>query len=193
MAVETNETSPAPAQAAAAVDTQERDNWFTATPDPWVEIVSLRHDGDRTYASTVNRMITSAEPAQHATMEGKLVEALAQPNLTDAGRQFVCRMLGLIGTPACVPAVAPLLEQDRMADDARLALDGIRDPAVDQAYRAALARLTGRAKSGLIGSIALRGDREALAPLTAIALDPAEPTEVRTIAERAVERISALS
>ncbi len=169
---------------------QNRNAWFTSSPDPWREIAALDYEGDRTFASTVNRMVVSAEPAQHAAMEAKLLEALAEPALTEAGRLFVCRMLGLIGTAKCVPAVAPLLADERAAHAARMALDGIADASVDAAYRAALEQTAGVAKCGLIGSIARRGDVGAVSALAAIATNPAESAEVRAIAARAVEQLS---
>lgn len=169
---------------------QNRNDWFTATPDPWQEIVALEYAGDRTFASTVQRMVMSAEPVEHPRMEAKLLEALAHPSLTDAGRLFVCRMLGLIGTAKCVPAVAPLLADERTAHAARIALDGVADASADAAYRAALEKTSGAAKGGLIGSIARRGDVGAVSALTAIATNPAESDEVRAIAARAVEQLS---
>lgn len=169
---------------------QARERRFTASPDPWQEIVRLEHGGDRTFASTVQQMVLNAEPAQRGELEAMLLTALAQPELTDAGRQFVCRMLGWIGSEAAVPGLAPLLENEKTADDARLALDGIDHPTVDAAYRSALERLRGRARVGLIGSLARRGDHTALEPLTAIAIDPGETAEVREAAERAVEHLA---
>ena len=176
----------------APTEFKDREAWFTTTPDPWTELVSLEYGGDRTFASTVYRMVVNALPDQRPAMEGKLIEALRRPEITVAGRQFVCRMLGLIGSSACVPDVVPLLGSVNDADFARAALDSISDPAVNAAYRAAVNdhKLTGAARIGLIGSIGLRGDREAVDALTAIATDANEAKDVRAAAERAVERIS---
>ncbi len=171
-------------------DVGQRNAWFTATPDPWVEMVRLSYGGDRTHAAAVERRVTSAEPAQHAEMEQKLIAALGHPELTGAARRFVCEMLGLIGSAACVPVVAVLLESERTADHARLALDRIAGASVDAAYRAALTKLRGAAKAGLIGSIAMRGDGEALAILPGIARAADESAEVKVAAARAVERLA---
>ncbi len=170
-------------------DPQQRNAWFTSTPDPWEEIVRMSHGGDRSHVAVVERRVTSAESAQHAELEQKLIAVLERPELTGAGRLFVCRMLGLVGSAACVPVVAPLLESDRTADHARVALDGIEDPSVDAAYRGALGALHGAVKAGLIGSIAKRGDREARGVLGEIAKDARESSVVRTAAERALQRL----
>ena len=172
----------------------QREDWFITTPNPWTELVQLEYGADRTYATTIERMVLNAEPAQRPALEQKLITALAQPALRPAGRQFICRMLGLIGSAASVAALTPLLRADAMADAARLALDGISDNSeVDSAYRAALVHLSGPAKAGLIGSIALRGDKSALPELRSIAADEHQAKEVRTAALRAVDRLSAAS
>jgi hypothetical protein len=181
---------PASAALQAPTDPDARNAWFAATPDPWREIVRLAFGGDRTFASTVERMVVSAEPAQRPAMETKLIAALQDPALTGAGRLFVCRMLGLIGSAACVPAVAPLLHDDRTADVARMALDPIDEASVDEAYLSALADLHGSARAGLIGSIGLRGNTRAVEALTAIATNAGESPRVRAAAERAVKRIA---
>lgn len=174
-------------------DLPDRDAWFTASPDPWTEIVRLEHGADRSFASAVQQMVANAEPAQRPVLEGLLVNALNQPKIADAGRQFICRMLAWIGSTACVPTLARLLNDERTADDARLALDALDDPAINEIYRDVLGRLRGRAKIGLMGSIANRGDGDAIDALTAIAIDEAEAKAVRIAAERAVEHLVALS
>ena len=123
-------------------------------------------------------------------MEDKLIAAIALTEITPAGLQFGCRMLGLIGSVRCVPEVLKRLAQNETADFARSALDGINDPMVDEAYRASLSKLSGAAKIGLIGSIGVRGDRMAHDLLTQLAADPAETAEVRLAAERAVGKLS---
>lgn len=169
---------------------KSRNDWFVMTPDPWSEIPLLEFAGDRTYASTVNDMIVKAEFDQQPVFEGKLLEALANPSVTEAGRLFICRMLALVGTAKSVPALVPLLQETATADVARIALDAIDDSSVIEAYRAALGKLKGAPKAGLIGSIAMRGDVQSVDALVAIALDTTESTDVRTAAERAAEKLS---
>lgn len=186
------ETPPAKApRAAKQNEFRDYEEHFTATPDPWTEITRLDHGTDRTFGSTVRAMVTNAEPAQRPAMETKLLAALARPGATDVARLFVCRMLALIGSAKSVPALAALLADAKTADAARYALDAIDDPAVDDVYRAALDQLSGTAKAGLIGSIALRGDAKALPALTAIKGRASEPPVVRAAATRALERLQA--
>jgi len=105
------------------------------------------------------------------------------------GGGLCARMLGYVGSAVCVPVVARLLESERTVDHARMALDRIEDASVDTAYRGVLGKLRGAAKAGLIGSIAMRGDREALGKLREIAGDVKESDVVRSVAARAVERL----
>lgn len=186
-------TTRTPAEDVQAVergDLQQHEDWFTATPDPWSEIARLEFGGDRTFSSVVQQLVLNAEPSQRPELERHLLQALGRSDITVAGRQFICRMLGLVGSTACVAALAKLLKREDTADAARLALDAIDGPLVAEAYRQALAELGGRARLGLIGSIAARGDTEAVAALAAIAIDPREPDDVRTGAKRAVEHLS---
>jgi hypothetical protein len=182
-------TASAAARPRERSEFRDYEEWFTASPDPWETIVTLEHGGDRTAASTVRSMVTNAEPAQRPVLEQKLLAALAAPRCTPVARLFACRMLALIGSAKCVPALAPLLAAAGTADAARYALDAITDPAVDELYRATLPQLPGPAKIGLIGSIALRGDTAAAPMLAAIAQDAAQPAEVRAVAARAAERL----
>jgi hypothetical protein len=99
-------------------------------------------------------------------------------------------MLNLVGSTGCLAALVPLLEDDRQADRARYALEIIHGPAIDAAFRNALPRLHGAAKAGLIGSLAVRGDREAVEALKGIEADATEPAEVRQAAARALAHLN---
>lgn len=185
---------PNPAPLLPLVDPGEartRDEWFTATPDPWDALVLLEFGGDRTLATTVSRMVIEAEPGQRPGFEQKLLAALRRPELTEAGRQAVCRLLALVGGRDSVPVLAPLLGDPRTSDDARLALDAMDAPEVAAAFRDALPRSRGRARLGVIDSIAARGDVAAVDALTAVAIDTNESAEVRDAAEAAVKQLAA--
>lgn len=182
-------TSAPGVNAPAVAESEARQAWFTDTPDPWAQIALLEFGGDRSFASAVEHTIQSAASQQYASLEARLLVALARLELTDAGRRFICRMLGLVGSAACVSALAPLLRENATADVARLALDHVEDPSVDAAYRAALRELSGAAKAGVIGRLALRGDTLSLDTFQRIAVDAAEKTDVRRAAERAVARL----
>jgi hypothetical protein len=120
-------------------------------------------------------------------MEERLLKTLAAPGRTEAGLAFLCEMLGLVGSTATVSALAPLLADPKTSEPARFALERIPGPEADAVFRAALGKLTGAAKAGLIGSIAARGDASAIPALEVLKTAAGEPALVRESAARALE------
>ncbi|MBM3873505.1 MAG: hypothetical protein FJ382_07170 [Verrucomicrobia bacterium] len=154
--------------------------------DPWTEVVRLEYGGDGSFAAILREQVARTPAAGLGRLEAQLLRALAAPDLTEAGRDFLCSQLALVGSAAAVPALAALLANAESADAARLALERIPGPEADAALLAGLATLTGRARTGLVGSIGARrsaGARDALARLAA---DPAEDAELRAIAARSL-------
>ncbi len=84
-----------------------------------------------------------------------------------------CRQLAGRGAEEAVPALAPLLGDEKLAAYARDALEKIDDPAAGDALRAALGTLEGKLLAGAVNSIGVRGDAQAVSALSALALDPA--------------------
>jgi hypothetical protein len=99
-------------------------------------------------------------------------------------------MLAMVGSAKSVPALAPLLRDPKSTESARYALQPIPGPEASAALRDALSALTGPAKAGLIGSIAMRRDAAAQPALTAIKDNSAEPAIVREAATRALEKLA---
>ena len=86
--------------------------------------------------------------------------------LTDAGssefrKAKACQRIGELGAIEAVPALAALLDDERLSTYARYGLEPIADPSADEALRAALTRLNGNLRIGVINSIGKRGDAEA--------------------------------
>ncbi len=166
-----------------------RDGFFTNSPDPWREVVKMKFGGDRTFASGLQRLILDADPSEYPALEKQLAAVLNDSACTDCAEDWVCRMLFYCGSPACVPMLAPLLEDDNRSDRARYALQEIPGAEVDAAFRGALPKLTGAAKAGLMGSIARRGDKQAIALLKSVLADKNESRDVSEAAERALVRL----
>ncbi len=76
-----------------------------------------------------------------------------------------CRELGMIGTKDSVAPLVKLLGDEKLSHMARYGLEPNPDPAVDAAFREALGKLKGRALVGVIGSIGVRRDAEAVKAL----------------------------
>ncbi len=111
-----------------------------------------------------------------------LKSGVSQKDKADA-----CRELARVGTKEAVPALAALLADEKLAHMARYALEPIPDSSVDEALRAAVGRLRGRPLVGVICSIGVRHDRQAL-PLLAKLLGDAD-AEVAQAAARALGRL----
>lgn len=83
-----------------------------------------------------------------------------------------CRDLALVGTPEAITVLAGLLSDEQLSHMARYALEPIPSPLVDDAFRKALGELKGKTLVGVIGSVGVRRDAKALAPLTAFLSSP---------------------
>jgi len=183
------ENSPPPTAAAKASSNADRKSNAGTTPDPWAACAALEYGGDRSFAWSVREEVISTPPEGHAQAEARLLKALALPTCTEAGRQFLCQMLVLVGSAKSVPALAPLLRDPKTTEAARYALAPIPGPEAAAALRDALGSLTGNMKAGLIGTIALRGDTSARYALAGIQDNPSETPIVREAAVRALDHL----
>jgi HEAT repeat protein len=94
------------------------------------------------------------------------MELVKSPDLT-AEKAAAFEELAAIGTPDVVPALVPLLSDEKLAHYARFALEANPAPTVDAAFRQALDQLHGRLLIGVISSIGVRKDAQAVIPLAA--------------------------
>ncbi|MHC4475406.1 MAG: ThuA domain-containing protein [Planctomycetota bacterium] len=109
-------------------------------------------------------------------LENQFIEFL-KSDATDAGKQYVCRKLSIIGTEESVPTLAAMLTQEATseiepADMARYALERIPAPAAGDALREALAGTGGKVKVGIINSLGQRRDEQAVQELGKLLGDP---------------------
>jgi HEAT repeat protein len=110
---------------------------------------------------------TPAEKEQHLI-------AVLKSDAPTAEKAISCKFLSVYGSPASVPAIAPLLQNPELSSWARIPLEVIPGPAADDALRNALSSLEGRLLIGVIHSIGVRRDTQAIAPL----IDRLKSTEV---------------
>ncbi len=108
----------------------------------------------------------SASSGQEDTLIAVLKSDAAQKQKADA-----CRELARVGTKDAVAALAALLDDEKLSHMARYGLETIADTSVDQALRDALGRLHGRLLVGVIGSIGVRRDPEAVKALSDLLRD----------------------
>jgi HEAT repeat protein len=98
--------------------------------------------------------------------EAKLI-AVLQSDAPPAEKAITCKRLSVYGSSAAVPALAPLLLDKDLSSWARIALEVIPGPVADEALRNALTKAEGRLLVGVINSIAVRRDAQAVSGLVA--------------------------
>ena len=107
----------------------------------------------------------AGNPASSREKERELIEII-QSDAPRADKAIPCKQLAIYGTKDAVPALAALLPDEQLASWARTALEAIPDPAADAALREAMGKVEGRLLVGVINSIAVRRDAQAVDGLT---------------------------
>ena len=98
--------------------------------------------------------------------ELKLISVL-QSDAPPAEKAITCKRLAVYGTKDAVPALAPLLVDKELSSWARIALEVIPGPEADAALREAMGKTQGRLLVGVINSIGVRRDAQAVDGLVA--------------------------
>jgi len=113
--------------------------------------------------------------------------AVLRSDAPEADKAITCKRLAIKGSPAAVADLAKLLDNERLASWARIALEAIPGPEADAAMRNAAATLSGLQLVGVINSIGVRRDAAALPMLQAKLTDA--DTEVSSAARHAIGAI----
>lgn len=143
----------------------------SASSDPYEGLARFKFGDSRLPLAQVEEQIRKSSPAQYKDIEAKLLAELKAPETTKDAKRYICRWLAVVGSADCVSAVAPLLTDDDLSHPARMALEPLASPAAGAALRDALPKVHGRLLAGLIGSIGIRRDTEAVSALAGAAKD----------------------
>ena len=125
--------------------------------------------------------------------EPKLIAVLKNPDASQKEKADACRQLAIIGTKDAVAPLAAMLGDEKLSHMARYALEPIRDPAVDEALRDALGKLKGMPLVGVIGSIGVRRDAEAVQPLLQLLMQNEAGPYAMSAALRALGQIGTVA
>ena len=112
-------------------------------------------------------LVLAVTSTRALAQEAELLKVLR----SDAGveeKSAACRQLARVATKESVPTLASLLGDETLSHMARYALEPIRDPSVDDALRAALGKVEGRPRLGVIGSLGVRRDAKAVGALAGL-------------------------
>lgn len=104
---------------------------------------------------------------QLAVGKARLAMSVIQSAAPPEEKAMACKNLAIYGTADAVPVVAPLLTDEKLASWARIALEAIPGPAADDALRSAIPKLKGNLLVGVINSIGVRRDAQAVGSLAA--------------------------
>src|SRR6266542_3611964 len=107
---------------------------------------------------------TTGSPAEK---QRQLIAILNSNSTKPEEKAVACKRLAVYGTKDAVPALAPLLADEQLASWARIALEAIPGSAPDVALRDAAVKLNGKLLVGVINSIVVRRDANALGVLSA--------------------------
>ena len=100
-------------------------------------------------------VLLAVRPVRAASDEASLI-AVLQSDKPARDKAIPCKQLAVCGTKAAVPALAALLPDVKLASWARIALEAIPDPSVDEALYDAMHKLSGKLLVGVINSIGVR-------------------------------------
>jgi len=129
--------------------------------DVWQDLAKYTY-GQGTAAGDAEQLLQKTPVAQHGAIEDSLIAVVSAKDATQDGKTFACRMLQQIGTEKCLPAVASLLKDEVLSDYARLVLERIKSPTADAAMLSALESAPDKAKVGIMGSLGVRRDANAV-------------------------------
>jgi HEAT repeat protein len=107
----------------------------------------------------------AADPQNAPATQERALISLLQSNTPPAEKAIACKQLAIYGTQDAVPVLAALLSDPQLASWARIALEAIPDPAADAALRGAMGKLQGNLLIGVINSIGVRRDPQAVSGL----------------------------
>jgi len=124
--------------------------------------------------------ITFSACSVHAADEKELI-AILQSSAGAVEKCVACQQLRIYGSVKSVPALAALLDQERVGHAARYALESIPGPEAGAALREALTKTSGLNKAGLIDSLGWRRDAESV-PLLVPLISDVETTIAKATA-----------
>ncbi len=113
-------------------------------------------------------VLLAQQPPPSEGDEARQIEIL-QSDAPLFDKAKACQMLAVIGGQDCIPVLAELLADPQLAHYARFGLEPNPDPAVDQVLRASLDDLDGLLLVGVINSIGMRRDQQAMDALKELA------------------------
>ena len=131
--------------------------------DVFEDLAGYTYGANPNVAQQVMEQVLAADAAGRPTIEQKLAAVVANADATQDGKAWACRYLQIIGTEASVPALSTLLQDEILADYARLPLERmVGSAAASAALRDALSDAPAAVKVGLVSSLGELRDTDAV-------------------------------
>ena len=127
------------------------------------------------------------QPSPLLTQPGDRLIAVLKSGAGLKEKSDACRELAVIGNSKAIPALVPLLADEKLNHMARYALETMPDAGVNKVLRDELGKLKGRQLVGVIRTLGVRKDAGAVKPLSRL-LSDADP-DVAQAAARALGSI----
>jgi HEAT repeat protein len=143
------------------------------------------------FAAAIAIIVPSILRAQDASSTAKDAQSLIAVLHSDAttfDKATACRKLAALGDKEAVPAVAALLDDEKLSCYARWALEATADPGAGAVLRDALGRLHGKRLAGVVNSLGVRRDAAAARALGKLARDRASG-----VADEALEALGRIA
>ncbi|MBN2506652.1 MAG: HEAT repeat domain-containing protein [Verrucomicrobia bacterium] len=140
--------------------------------DPFHELATWQFGKSREPLALIETQIRQTPPADYGPIEHKLLTALQAPTTPKDAKRYICRWLAVVGSPQCVPHLAPLLSDPDLSHPARMALEPLPYAAADAALRQALPNLQGNLLAGIVASLGTRRDPQAVPALIKLTASP---------------------
>ncbi len=148
--------------------------------DSYAQLESYDYGQSKASLVAIQQEVDTCTPDQYAPIEAKLLEVIQSAQAKPAAKVFACRMLRIVGSPKCVPVLAALLADEQFSYPARIGLQALPYPQVDDALCNALYTLHGNLQVGVITTIGQRCTAKAVAQLATLVDD--QDTAVATAA-----------
>jgi hypothetical protein len=165
-----------------AASTPAAEQPAAAGPEVYAAAAKYAFGQSRAPLTAIEAEIRAASPAQYKAIEAKLLPLVKSPDTAVDAKRYFCRYLGVVGSAESVAALAALLGDEKLSGPARIALEPMRDPAAGAALRAALGQVKGKLLAGVIGSVGMRRDGQAVAALAGLTGDADADVAKSTIA-----------
>jgi len=114
--------------------------------------------------------LTYGKPQARKALERQCIETLSG-DAEQAEKERACRILQMIGTTEAIDALAALLPDEKLSHFARKALEPMPYPQAGAALRAVLPKAAGNVKIGIIHSLGVRRDAQAVGILVPLLKD----------------------